>query len=615
MPTRLLLIQSLLLAIFFTWPAALHPASAALGSPNGDGLKHVWNLWWMHRELWSGPWGLRTTLINYPAGIDLYPIEVANGLLTAWLPIPPVLAANLLAVLHVFLVGLCTGWLGWLVTGERRGALAAAAVAQGSAFTAFTMHAGIGELRQAWWVPFGLACAVCAHRDRRARDFVRVGLVVAASTLACFYHGFFLATAVGVFAVVEARLQRRLWLGWAGAAALSLLVVVPTITLFASTYGAAATAPSEGFWAWMSDGFPKDSYPVTSLRFLELFTPDATPSGDSLAPFEAYLGGRYFGVLALVLGVVGAWALGRGALPWLGIAAVGVTLALGNLTYWGGEGGTPLLMPLSPMNRALSYFAEPLNFPVRYLSITTTALAVLVAASTRFRWAWYAMPLVLADVLVNDRVTFPRSTFRLEGVADVEAPPGAVAELSWVLKTGASSQGRVPGVLFDSEDRARSISAQLHLDRPMETIPIERVDGWATDGIDWVAANGLARVVQGAEVERDELETHLALLWRRGFRSVLLTHDCLGRGDLAAIARIDEVLGDHKEGDCLSLWTLAEPGPLAGAEAIEAAYAARLAAGPATSTGPPVNDPEGATRVGTGPGPNPGPPSGPVLDH
>jgi hypothetical protein len=613
-PTRVLLLQSLLLAIVFTWPAALHPASVALGSSNGDGLKHVWNLWWMHRELWSGTWGLRTTLINFPAGIDLYPIEVSNGLLTAWLPLPPVLAANLLAMLHVALVGVCTGWLGWLVLEQRRGALAAGAIAQASAFTAFTLHAGVGELRQAWWVPLGLAFAVRAARESRLREFGQLGIIVAGATLACFYHGFFLATAVAVFAIAGSGLRLPLWRGWALAAGIVLAIVVPTMKVFSSTYGPASERPTVGFIAWMAAGLPKERHAVTSLTLLELVTPDGRLIGDPSVPFEAYLGGRYLGLLGLVLAAAGVYALRKRALPWLAIALVGVVLAFGNLTWWGGEGGIPLVMPMAVVNRALAYFAQPLNFPVRYLVITTTALAVLGGAATRYWWAALLAPLAIADVLVNDRVNFPRSTFHLQGADDVEAPAGAVAEITWMLKADPVAEGKVPLTLFDAGDRARSIVAQIYLDRPFETIPIERVDRWATDGIDWMAANAVARAARGTFLPRATMEDHLARLWRRGFRSVLITHDCVGRGDSGAIHRLDVILGEHVEGACLTLWPLRKP-PLGAAPDADAdaAYDAAVRGLPSSVSGAPVQDAGDPTRVGTGPREPPSPPQGRPL--
>lgn len=602
MPTRLLLFQSILLAVVLTWPAALHPTAAAVGSPNGDGLKHVWNLWWMRHELLEGTWGLRTTLINYPNGIDLYPIEFANGLLSAWLPLPPILVANLLAMLHVTLIGVCTGWLGWLVTGERRGMFAAGAAAQGSAFTAFTLHAGVGELRQAWWIPLGLALAVRARRDLARADFARLGLVVALATLACFYHGFFLATAVGVFALATARPERKLWFGWLGAAGLGLAIVVPTVKLFSSTYGKAEAESKGSFLAWMTAELPKDSFPVASLHLPELLTPDGTVAAAVGVPFEAYLGGRYIGVLGLLLAGLGVFAMGRRAIPWVAIALAGVVLAMGNLTWWGGEGGTPLLMPLAPVNRALEYFAQPLNFPVRYLSITSVALAVLVAAAAaRFRWSLLALPLVLVDVQVNDPVAFPRSTLTLEGVADVVAPEGAVAEITWALKGRAAGEDRAPVALFDGADRGRSIAAQIHLDRAFETVPIERVDHWSTDGIDWIGANAVARVARGSAVPEDEIRVHLALLWRRGFRSVLVTHDCVSPGDLAAVARLDALLGKRIEGDCLSLWPLTEPPPLADPEAAERAYRVSSSDLGGAVRGPPVTRPTDQVHKGGAP--------------
>jgi hypothetical protein len=602
-PLRLLSIQSVCLALLCTWPAVLHPGSAVLGSPRGDALKHVWNLWWMHRELWSGEWGLHTSLVNFPNGVDLYPIEVANGLLTAWWPIPPVPAANLLAIVHVTLVGVCTGWLGWLVTEERRGALVAGAMAQASAFTAFTLHAGVGELRQAWWLPLGMAFALRAHRSRAIRHSVQLGVVLALATLACFYHGFFLATSVAVYALCVSRLDRQLWAGWAAAALAALAIVVPTVKLFTGTYGPADARPAGGFVAWMLGGFPKDSYPVTSLRLTELFTPDLTLGGDTSAPLEAYLGGRYLGLVALALTAVGVHALGRRALPFLAISAVGVVLAFGNVTWWGGEGGVPLLMPLAVLNRALGWFAQPLNFPVRYLAITTTAIAVLVGAAGRHRWALGLVPIAMVDIVVNDRVSFPRCTFPLEYSRTLVAPEGAVADLTTALEADAGLDQESPLSLFDAGQRKGNIIAQISLDRPMQTLPIERVDQWATDGLEWTSANALARVAFGSAVDAEEVQAHRWMMWQRGFRSVILTHDCNGKGQLDALARLDEILGEHLEGDCANLWVLTEPPEPADPARWEAAYTAAMARFPGNGSGPPrVTDGAGLPAADPEPG-------------
>lgn len=590
MPIRGLALQSFLLAVLVTWPALLHPTTEILGSPKGDAAKHVWNLWWMHHELWQGEWGLKTTLINFPAGLDLYPIEVANGLVTAWWPLPPVLTANLLAVAHVALTGLCTSFLAWRVSRTALSAHVAGAVAQGSAFTAFTLHAGVGELRQAWWIPLGLAAAIGARDSLRMRDFMLLGVTLAAATLACFYHGFFLATAVAVYALCTPARSRELWRGWAAAAALSLLIVVPIVKVFASAYGTDNPAHAAGFIAWMRSGLPTESFQVTSLQLHELIRPDRTLSTDFSRPFEAYLGGRYLGGFTLLLGALGLAAAPRRVWPWALIVVVGIVLALGNTLWLAGRLVEPtILLPLALLNKGLGYVAEPLNFPVRYLAISSFALAVLAGAASRWRWALLLVPLALVDVTMNDAVPFPRSTFRLDGADDIEAPPGAVAELSWATSQDAVLNPQDPVTLFDSRLRTRSIAAQMFLDRPFQTIAIERVDHWAFDGVVWTAALPLARILAASQITEADIQASVFLLRERGFGSVLVTRACHSLGDLVDVKLLSAVLGAPRRGKCADLWVIPDRPAPPGIDAFRIRFAADLAKVRAPNLGPPID--------------------------
>ncbi len=585
MPTRGVLLQSLLLAVLVTWPALLDPAGAVLGSPSGDALKHVWNLWWMHAELTEGDWGLHTSFVNYPTGIDLYPIEFANGLLTAWTPLPPVLAANVLAYVHVVLIGVCTGWLGWLVARRPASAFVAGALAQGGAFTAFTLHVGVGELRQAWWVPLGLGFAIRARDLLRPKDFVALGIVLGAATLACFYHGFFLATAVAVYALSTLARDRRLWLGWAVAVVLGLGMVLPTVKLFASTYGT-ATRPDVSFFEWMRGPLPTASSLVDSLDLPEIVQPDLTLVSDPSGHFEAYLGGRYLGVIALILAGIGVASAPRRAWPWVAIALAGVVLALGNTLWWGGAQVEPTIyLPLAVINKALAWVAEPLNFPVRYLAITSTALAVLGGLAARWRWTLLLVPLVLVDVAWNDPVPFPRATFTLDGAPDLVAPPGAVADMTWATRADTIAENQDPLTLFDQTMRKQDIAAQIYLNRPMQTVAIERVDHWAYDGIYWTAASPLARALAGTPVEPSYLKAGMFLLHERGFASVLLSHACDGEQDGRAVRMITEVLGPPVSGACADLWALPTGPPPADLATYAAQQEADLAHVPPPTLG------------------------------
>lgn len=578
MPLRGLLFQSLLLAVLVTWPALVHPTVQILGSPKGDAVKHVWNLWWMRHELLHGAWGLQTTLINFPAGLELYPIEIANGLMTAWLPLPPVLTSNLLAVVHVFLIGLCTGWLGWLVGARRAGAHVAGALAQASAFTAFTLHAGVGELRQAWWVPLGLGVAIRARDHLRPRDFALLGFTLSIATLACFYHGFFLATAVALYAMCTLSFNRRLLAGWALAAAIACCVVVPTVQVFSASYGADERTQLS-FFAWMLTGLPTDSYPVTSLQFHQLLAADYTGATDVDRPFEAYLGGRYLGTITVFLAGLGLFTAPARAWPWAGMAVGGIVLALGNVVWFNGAVvDPPLLLPLAVANKVLAYFAEPLNFPVRYLCITTTALSVLASLSVRWRWPIVLTPLAMIDMTLNDAAPWPRSTFRLEGRDDIEAPEGAVAELSWAPRADTITNSQSPLTIFDASIRGRSTAAQIFLDRPFQTIAIERVDHWALDGIHWTAATPLARHLAGnREVEARYIEASVYLMWERGFRSIWVSHACKGDIDVGTAQKLTARFGKPRHGRCGDLWVIPRQQAPAGLEEYRTRMAKDLA--------------------------------------
>ncbi len=591
MPLRGLLFQSLVLAVLVTWPALVDPTGDILGSPKGDAVKHVWNLWWMRHELLHGTFGLQTNVINFPVGLELYPIEIANGFLTAWLPLPPVLTSNLLALGHVFLIGVCTGWLGWLVGARRAGAHVAGALAQTSAFTAFTLHAGVGELRQAWWVPLGLAVAVRARDHLRLRDFALLGLTTSAATLSCFYHGFFLATAVALYAACTLSFQRRFFAGWGIAAAITLCIVVPTVHVFSASYGVDERTQMS-FYSWMLSGLPTDSHPVTSLQFHELFAADYTGTTDLDKPFEAYLGGRYLGAITVLLAAVGLFTAPVRARPWAGMAVGGIVLALGNVVWFGGHVvDPPLLLPLAVINKALAYFAQPLNFPVRYLCITTTAMAVLASLSVRWRWPLFLTPLAMLDMTLNDPAPWPRSTFQLEGHDDIVAPEGAVAELSWAPRADTISNNQDPLTIFDASIRARSTAAQIFLDRPFQTIAIERVDHWAVDGITWTAATPLARSLAGNRaVDARDVKASIYLLWERGFRSIWISHACTGDIDIGTAQKLTSLLGKPRHGRCGDLWVIPPQPEPAGLTEFRARFAKDLALVPKPALGEPVNN-------------------------
>lgn len=626
----LLPLQSLVLALVLTWPAAAHLRSQAVGSVEGDGVKHLWTLWWMRAELLTGELGLQTTLVNFPEGIRLYPIEPLNGLLSVLLPLDPVPLSNVLAIVHLTLLGLCAGWLGRLVSERPLGGFVAGALAQGSAFAAFTLDVGVGELRQVWWVPLGLACLVKARGTLAPRWFGALALALAGATLSCFYHGFFLATAVSVYALSTLRPWLALLGGYAAAALLSIAIVVPVIRTFSESYAPAEERSITTFSEWMSTRYELETYRGAALDPVELLTPRDGTAADRQT--LSYTGGRYIGWLPLFLAALGVAAAPRKAVPWLLVGAAGLVLSLGTVLWWNGAivsiGGGRAVLPLATLNRALGWVAEPMNFPARFIVLPTVAVAVLGALATRWPRTLLLVPLAVIEVTWGDLVAYPRATITLPFIdgdaAEVAAlPEGAVADLTVFTRSaspGSDAIGQSWLSRMDPESRTRAIATQLVLDRPFSTIPIERIDHWGPEGVYWTAALPIAAALGGASVDEDGLRASAFLLADAGYGVVVLTHGC-ENGPPAVATVLDRALGTRTVAGCATVWPVPAAGAPPEAERWRKEQVERVAKEEPPRMGPQYAPPEGGTsRPGTqappgppqpGPHGTPGPPQGP----
>lgn len=516
-------------AVVLTWPLVPQFWTEAVGAQGTDTPKHLWTLWWMRRELWSGEPGLHTTLVNFPEGMDLFPISPLDGLLAAALPLGVVPLSNLLALLHVTLLGVCAAWLGREVVGTRVAGLTAGLLAQGTAFTGFALEVGVGELRLSWWIPLGLTVLARAHRLGRHRDFILLGVTLAAAVLACFYHGLFLAVATATWALATLRRDRRLLAGYVLAAGLALAIVVPVVRGFAASYGA------EDARVLLAGA---------SVSVDELVTPGTPGAG--------YDGGRYLGLGYLALAALGVAAGGRRTFAWLAVFGVCLTLALGPVLSWSGApivvGGRGFVLPMQAFNAVLSAIGEPINFPARFLAPAMIALAVLGAFATRWRLATALVPFAVAEVLAADKVAFPRATARLYDMTVFEGQGvGAVADLSMVV------QSAEPAV------RTRSISAQIALDRPFATVPIERLTRWSKSGDTALRQLGLFAAVdryeRGERGDAPDVAADLAWLREQGFTHLLLTHRN-DTPDLRSNALLTAVCGEPVRARNATLWTL-----------------------------------------------------------
>ena len=321
-----------LLSIVLTWPMILSPATSALGSSHGDGMKHLWTLWWMRASIWDyGDFPFRTDLVNYPVGMDLYPIEPLNGLIACFLPfMSVVMLSNFLAILNMTLTGFFGAWCGRVLSGNRLGGIVCGLLLEGSSVMAFFVHVGVGELNHLWWLPLGLGCLVMARRSGLKRWFAAVALCLIGAIVSCFYLGFFLAMATLVWSLLTLWAGKdtpKLLLKYICTAAVAVMVVLPITQSFSASYKV-GSKPQVSLSEYVTGehGQAVTDPPSARLELGQLLEVRRKPERREEA---AYGGGRYLGFIPLTLALVGLMRRPREALPWLGVGVVGLIFAFG----------------------------------------------------------------------------------------------------------------------------------------------------------------------------------------------------------------------------------------------------------------------------------------------
>ena len=486
---RLILLEALgflILALVLTWPMALNPSQAALGSLHADGMKHLWTLWWMRASLWEyGDFPYQTDLVNYPIGMDLYPIEPLNGMVAFLLPWANVLLlSNILVILNMTLTGLAGAWFGRTLSGSRIGGIVSGVLLEGSAVMAFFVHVGVGELHHLWWLPLGLGALVKARRTLEWPWFLAVSGCLVGAMLSCFYLGFFLAMATAFWALSTlwaGRETPKLLLRYAVAAGLAVAIVIPVTQSFAASYKT-GTVPKVGIVNYITQnhGQPVTDPPSARLELNHLLSPEREAASREES---AYGGGRYLGWLALGLAVVGIIRKPKEALPWLVVGLVGVLLAFGTYYTENGElvrvNGARLRMPMLWLNRALGYIAEPLNFPVRFMAMTAVSVSGMAALAIRdWRYSFLAI-LAVIEVQWGQMLAYPWQTFTPRNAEALSVLHGIDDKA--VLDLGLAARS-------DMENRFNGLSTQMAHGKKMQAVPVERVEYFAREGQFFVQA-------------------------------------------------------------------------------------------------------------------------------
>jgi len=219
------------LTIVMTWPQAARLATSA--QEHQDVYFNMWRFASVAHALSSSPSRLFDGNIFYPEPrtltfSDAMPVEAMMAAPLLWAHVPPVLVHNLL-----LLAGIVFSGAGVFILATRSTGSAAAGVTAGIIF-AFVpyrfehyMHM---ELQWTVWVPWAFWALHRTLETGRMRDGALVGLFTALQFLSSIYYGIFLATLLGLSAVLllcaergTALKQRVLALVLAGAVGAALI--------------------------------------------------------------------------------------------------------------------------------------------------------------------------------------------------------------------------------------------------------------------------------------------------------------------------------------------------------------------------------------------------------
>ena len=482
--------QSVLLAIVLTWPSIRRLDDAVLGCMESDTMKHLWTLWWIrHTILEDGQLPFQTEYVNFPAGMEIWPIEPLNGLVAlVFASLGVVSLSNVLVLINLTLNGICGAIFGRELTGDMLGGLVVGVLIQTSTFALFSIHVGVGELQHFWILALGFWAFRKMLHTRSWRWVAGTGVILGLGTLACFYHGFFLGTGLavlGVFALVRRRGMPGVLLRLVVAAVIGVSIVIPLSRAFPSTASSDQKTTQPFFTYVFEEGHGQPlSDPVKArLQPEDLFKGRADEWDDKRQDLTAYGGGRLLGFPVLLLALVALWRWPLRALPWIAVALAGVVLALGSYLSSGSGnvlfGEDPIRLPFLFLNRMLWFVVEPVHFPVRFLAITQVALAGLggmavMAVRGKLRWVMIALALGNAvDIQARGLLPYPLVSFALEDQSFLEAvegkPEGAMLDLTGIW-------GK------DSESRRLVMTAQLVHERPVQSVPVDRLQFFARDG-------------------------------------------------------------------------------------------------------------------------------------
>lgn len=192
-----------LLTIVMTWPQAARLGTAA--QEHQDVYFNMWRLGWVAHALATSPSHLFDGNIFYPEPrtltfSDAMPVEAALAAPLLWSGVRPVLVHNIVLLAGIVFSAAGIFMLARSVTGSSAAAVTAGIV---FAFAPYRFeHYMHMELQWTVWTPWAFWALHRALDSGRSRDSVLVGLFTALQFMSSIYYGIFLATLLGLSAVL-----------------------------------------------------------------------------------------------------------------------------------------------------------------------------------------------------------------------------------------------------------------------------------------------------------------------------------------------------------------------------------------------------------------------------
>jgi hypothetical protein len=406
-------------AVGTTWPLVAR-MTTQLPGPTSDTLVHYGNGWWVWWSSMNGQAVLRTSHLFYPAGISLAYHNFAWLNIVPWLVLRSWVggfaAYNLSLLANLALCGFAAFLLSRDLTGDGRAAFLAGLIYQCWPFRLSQLDHP--NLISTQWIPLFLLFLIRAVRRGRWQDGVLAGLFLALTGYARWQLLIPAAIVGGVYLLCTLPgrwASRRRWalaLVLVGGVAV-LLLAPPALFLASQQRIVPADLVVEGEEATMQTDLlayltPSGSHPVLG--------PLTQPAYDRY--YADRSGGRrfpaYVGIAVLILALLGVRQARRTALPWVAMALVLLSLALGPVLRIGG-----MLYPAVPMPYRLAarlFVVRLLRFPDRFNMFLALPAAVLAAhgiartltrAHRRGRWAAVAVSCMLGGLILFEYLAIP----------------------------------------------------------------------------------------------------------------------------------------------------------------------------------------------------------------